>query len=190
MLRIVVERIANGQRLRHGGGPYLHTVLANDAGFSPLPFVVRSCNSKLVEPVAIANLQTLAHIGKSQHDFWSGNHCRPKRGARLSDFASVDLRQGPLRHAPAHVQFVLRVDIVRLTDIDRYNQSGVGCGQGSAALFLAYVAPGLVGRLRFWIAIVGQLDNAETKIALAPTLAPGLDHSRQKDSILLSPGLV
>src|ERR1700687_2045613 len=61
VLRIVIERVAHSKWLWYGGCPSFHTILANNSCFGPVPLLVRAGNSKLIEPVAVANSQTLAH---------------------------------------------------------------------------------------------------------------------------------
>src|SRR2546422_575290 len=78
------------------------------------------------------------------------------------------------------------MNVVGLADIDRHNETSVGCRESTSPLCCAHVTPGFVGGFRFCVAIVGQLNDAQGKITLTPTLPPGLDHDRQKDAVLLS----
>src|SRR5260370_28570066 len=77
------------------------------------------------------------------------------------------------------------MDVVRFTDVDRHNQSGVRCMKSGVSLRFAQVAPCLVRGFVLYIAIVGQLHDTKWEVAFAPAFAPGSDHRWQQDAVLL-----
>src|SRR5712692_8616383 len=155
-----------------------------------MPFVIHTGDCKLVELVAVADPQALSHVSERENDFLTGNLCFAKHRPRLRQLAPIYVGQRPEGHALTDLEFIFRMDVMGFTDIDGHDQSCVWSRKRRAALRLTQVAPRLVRRLRFWISVVGQLNNTEWEVAFAPTFAPGSDHRWQEDAVLLRPRFI
>ena len=68
MLRIVVEGVSHGQRIRHRIGPNLDTIFPNYPGLGPVPLVIRARDRKLLQLIAIENLQACARLIEREYD--------------------------------------------------------------------------------------------------------------------------
>src|SRR5205085_10542448 len=157
--RVVVEGVARGDGARNFGRPDLDLVLPRDLRLGPVPFSIRAGDGELFEFVAVTNLQPRAHVVECENHLQALGLRAAKGGAGRGQLAPVDFGERPARHAAAHVELVLRVDVVRLADVDGDDEAGVSCGERGAALRLADVAPGFVGGFRLRVAVVRQLHD-------------------------------
>src|ERR1700687_4889747 len=119
---------------------------------------------------------------EQENDLPAGDACLAECWSGTRNLPVVGISQRPKRHAPAHVELVLRMDVMSFADINSHDQAGVGCGLRGATVSVANVTPCIVSRFWFWVAVIGKLNDAEGEIPLSPTLSPGLDHGWQKDS--------
>src|SRR5213076_415045 len=104
MLRVVVERIAHGERLRNSGRPNLDAILACDLRCGPMPLVICARDGELIQLVAIADAQALTHVSECEHDLRAGDLRAAKHGAGLGQLAPIDICERPEGHAMAYVE--------------------------------------------------------------------------------------
>ena len=137
MSGIVIESVTHRGGLRNRVRPDFDSIFTDDLRVGPIPLAVSAGGGKLVELVTIANPQAITCLVKLEHSFMPGELRFAKDRTRPRQLAAVDVRERPERHALTDVEFVLRMNVARFADVDRYDQTGVCNRHGGATLCFA-----------------------------------------------------
>ena len=97
----------------------------------------------------------------------------------------VGVGERPAGEPLAHIQLVLRVDVLPLADVDDHCLAGVRQGLHRHRLRFTQLGPGALARLGLLGVEVGQLHPVEGEVAHAPLLAPRLDHEGEEGAVLV-----
>src|SRR5258706_2530259 len=118
-----------------------------------MPLLVRAGNGELLELVTIADLQAPADSSERENDLRTGDRRATQHRPGRGDLTVIHVTECPARHALTQVEFVPRMNVVRLSDIDRNDQASLRGVECRSSLGLAHVAPGVIRGLRLPVAV-------------------------------------
>src|SRR6476661_4063688 len=137
MSRIVIKSVTHCHWLRNRVRPDFDSIFTDDLRVGPIPLTVSAGDGKLIELITIANPQTVTCLVELKYGFLPGERCFAKDRTRLGQLAAIDVRHCPEGHALTDVEFVLRMNVARFADVDRYDQTGVRHRHRGATLCFA-----------------------------------------------------
>ena len=119
-----------------------------------------------------------------QHDLVAVLLHRLVGRALEGDLHAVVARQCPPHQPVGDVLLVPGVDVLAFAQVDDHRLAGLG--EFHRSWFVPReLGPRTFFRFRRFGQEVGKLDPVERKIALAPLVAPALDHEREQVAILI-----